>query len=119
MKVKLNAYAELACLVITVGAKNTRERPRCKPLCFHHDYVTMQVATINSQMIMNANVYMIRNNHLRKITNNSPQMVLNNNPYLSGEANDEDDLLIDLNPCEPFKEGRNVAVALYCILIIA
>ena len=52
----------------------------------------MMIKDINSQMIMNANVYMIMNNHLRKITNNSPQMVLNNNPYLSGEANNQDNL---------------------------
>ena len=45
MKVELNAYAELAYLMITVGAKSTRGPPSCKPLCFNHDYVTTQLAT--------------------------------------------------------------------------
>jgi len=57
----------------------------------------------------------VTNNSLR-IMHNKPQMVMNN-PHLSGEADDQDNLQIDFNPCELSKEGRNVTVELYYILI--
>ena len=54
----------------------------------------MMIKDINSQneMIMNAMFIHDHEQPPQKIMNNNPQIVLNNNPYLSGEANDQDDL---------------------------
>jgi len=60
----------------------------------------------------------ITNNSLRIMHNKPMQTVMNNNPYLSGEANDQDNLQIDFNPCELSKEGRNVTVELYYKILI-
>ena len=63
-----------------------------------------------SQMIMNTNSPMTVGNNSWKITNNLSH---------SEEANGQENLQIDFNPIELFKEGRNVIVESYYCLVIS
>jgi len=115
---KLFTETDYGCTVVMIlhrGFKNPNVRlTRLSWIIVNNP---LRITQNGPQKTMTNNSLRIMHNKPQMVMSNKPRMVMNNNPYLSGEADDQDNLQIDFNPCELSKEGRNVTVELYSILI--